>query len=135
MPTTGAQASPVVFHGETAPPAAPVTAIQEAPIRTGGGYMAFIQIVELTTEDYAAVKKVDEAWIAATQGKRTARRQIVGRDRNDPNRYVGLVFFDSYESAMENSALPETQAFAQQYGDVTTSTTFHDLEVIGDVEL
>ena len=36
------------------------------------------------------------------------RRSIVTRDRNDPERHVLIVFFDSYESAMENSNLPET---------------------------
>jgi hypothetical protein len=97
--------------------------------------MAFIQIVESTTDDYAAVKKIDEEWIVATEGKRTARRQIVARDRNDPNRYFALVFFDSYESAMANSTLAETQALAQKYSGATTSLSFHDLDVIADQEL
>src|SRR5215472_11387008 len=94
--------------------------------------MAFIQIVELTTDDYDTVGKIDEAWETATAGKRTARRQIVCRDRNRPDRYLALVFFDSYESAMQNSALPETQEFAAQYAAATKSLAFHDLDVIAD---
>ena len=97
--------------------------------------MGFIQIVEFTTDDYDAVRKIDDEWVAATKGKRTARRQIVGRDRNHPDRYLAIVFFDSYESAMQNSALPETQELASQYGGVTKSVAFHDLDVISDQEV
>jgi hypothetical protein len=97
--------------------------------------MAFIQIVEFTTDDFDSVQKIDDAWEAATEGKRTARRQIVTRDRNNPDRYLALVFFDSYESAMKNSALPETKDFASQYAAVTKSVTFHDLDVVSDQEV
>jgi hypothetical protein len=97
--------------------------------------MGFIQIVEFTTNDFDAVSKVDEGWVAATEGKRTARRQIVCRDRNQRDRYLALVFFDSHESAMENSALPETAQFAEQYAAATTSVSFHDLDVVSDQEL
>ena len=97
--------------------------------------MAFIQIIEFTAEDVEAVRKIDDAWVAATEGKRTARRQIVTRDRNQPDRYRALVFFDSYDSAMQNSALPETQNFASQYDSVTKSVAFHDLDVISDEDL
>jgi len=94
--------------------------------------MAFIQIVEFTTSDFDAVQKIDEEWQKATEGKRTARRQIVTRDRNNPDRYLALVFFDSYESAMENSKLPETETFSKQYQAVTTALSFHDLDVVSE---
>ncbi len=94
--------------------------------------MGFIQVVEFTTDDYDKVRQIDDRWAAATEGKRTARRQIVGRDRNHPDRYLAIVFFDSDESAMQNSALPETQELAGHYGGVTTSIAFHDLDVISD---
>ena len=97
--------------------------------------MGFIQIVEYTTDDHDAVRRIDDQWVTATEGKRTARRQIVGRDRNHPDRYLAIVFFDSYESAMQNSALPETQQFAGEYGRVTKSVAFHDLDVISDEEV
>jgi hypothetical protein len=97
--------------------------------------MGFIQIVEFTTDDYDKVREIDDKWVAATEGRRTARRQIVGRDRNHPDRYLAMVFFDSYESAMHNSALAETQEFAGQYGGATTSVAFHDLDIISDQEV
>jgi hypothetical protein len=97
--------------------------------------VSFVQIVEITAADIDTVRKIDEEWIKATEGKRTARRQIVTRDRNDPERYLALVFFDSYESAMANSSLPETQAFADRYREVTKALNFHDLDVIADQTL
>ena len=61
------------------------------------------------------------------------RRSIVTRDRNDPDRYLIVVFFDSYESAMENSNLPETAEFAEkQMALLDGPPTFHDLDIVED---
>ena len=92
--------------------------------------MAFVQIIDFRTSDIDGIKKSGEEWEAATEGKRTVRRQIVGRDRNDPSRYVIIVFFDSYESAVENSQLPETQASAEKFAALTDEISFVDLDVI-----
>ena len=55
------------------------------------------------------------------------------RDRNDPDRYVLIVFFDSYESAMENSNLPETAEFAEkQTALLEGSPSFSDLDIVED---
>ena len=44
-----------------------------------------------------------------------------------------MAFFDSYESAMENSGLPETQAAAGQYSKISGSPlVFYDLDVLED---
>lgn len=94
--------------------------------------MAFVQIIDFRSSDFDGLQKNNEEWEAATEGKRTVRRQIVGRDRNDPSRYVVIVFFDSYESAMENSQLPETQASAEQFATLTDEVTFLDLDIIED---
>jgi quinol monooxygenase YgiN len=97
--------------------------------------MAFIQIVEARTSDIDAMRAIDAEWEKATEGKRTARRSILTQDRHDPSRYLIIVFFDSYESAMENSNLPETQAFATRWvAAVDGPMTFHDLDVIDDRE-
>ncbi|MBV9356429.1 MAG: hypothetical protein JO023_12985 [Chloroflexi bacterium] len=97
--------------------------------------MAFVQIMEVTAPDIAALQQLNTEWETATEGKRTARRQLVTRDRKNPNRYLILVFFDSYESAMQNSNLPETQAFAQRFQQALGGATFHDLDVISDSAL
>jgi hypothetical protein len=92
--------------------------------------MSFVQIVEFTTTDIDAVHELDEEWMRATEGKRTVTCELVARDRNNPDRYFALVFFDSYESAMRNSELPETQALAAKYREVTQDVAYHDLDVL-----
>ena len=92
--------------------------------------MGFVQMIDLRTDNVDDLKKIDDEWLAATEGKRTIRRQIVTRDRNDPSRLVILVFFDSYESAMENSNLPETQACAEQYAALAQDIKCVDLDVL-----
>ena len=94
--------------------------------------MAFIQIVEMRTKNVDEIMKLDQEWEQATEGKRTLRRAIVGRDRNDPERHVIIAFFDDYESAMKNSNLPETQEFATKQAALAETVQFIDLEVIDD---
>jgi len=94
--------------------------------------MGFIQIIDFRTNDFEAIMKSHEDWLAATEGKRTIRRDILARDRNDPSHYVALAFFDSYESAMENSALPGTQASAAQFAAVSEGLSFIDLDIVLD---
>jgi hypothetical protein len=93
--------------------------------------MAFIQVVEFRTSEIDQIRALEDEWERATEGTRTARRSILTRDRNDPDRYLVLVFFDSYESAMENSNLPETAAFAEkQMPLLDPPPTVLDLDVI-----
>ena len=96
--------------------------------------MSFVQVVEFRTSDLDAVRQADEGWRRASEGKRTVRREILAADRNQPGRYFAIVFFDSYESAMENSKLPVTAEFSQRtmaLGD--GPPTFYNLDVIEDV--
>jgi len=95
--------------------------------------MSFVQVFEFTTSDLDGLRQVDEEWRKATEGKRTVRREIIAADRNNPGRYFGIVFFDSYESAMENSNLPETQALAEKMMALADGQpVFHDLDVLED---
>jgi len=95
--------------------------------------MAFMQIIEFRTADIDGVRQIDDDWRRATEGRRTARRELLARDHSDPNRYFAVVYFDSYESAMENSELPETKALAEQYMKVSDGPpVFYDLDILGD---
>jgi hypothetical protein len=95
--------------------------------------MGFVQMIEFHTGDIEGIRAVDEEWRRATEGKRTVRRQIVAADRNKPGRYFAIVFFDSYESAMVNSGLPETQTVAAKYMALSDGApTFYDLDVVED---
>jgi hypothetical protein len=95
--------------------------------------MAFVQLIEFRAADVEEVRRIDDQWRRATEGKRTARRELLAQDHSDPGRYFAVVFFDSYESAMENSSLPETQAAAEQYQKATTGQpVFYDLDILED---
>lgn len=96
--------------------------------------MAFVQIMDIHTSNFDALLDLDRQWRAATEGKRTLRREVVAQDRSDPNRYLILAFFDSYESAMENSNLPETGEIAGRFGDFTDRpVAFSDFDIIQDL--
>ena len=98
--------------------------------------MTFIQLVDGHSDKIDEIAALAEEYQAATEGKRTGRRFIRMVDRNDPTRFVTAIFFDSYESAMENSNLPETQEFAgKMAGLVNGPVTFHDLDVLEDTEI
>ena len=74
--------------------------------------MAFIQVIELVTTRPDEVEVLVGEWRTQTAGRRTAQRGTFTRDRDQPNTYVQIVEFPSYEDAMANSDLPETASFA-----------------------
>lgn len=76
--------------------------------------MAFVQVIDYETSNRDAVDRVHDEWKKATAGKRNAKRVLRGKYHDDPNRFCDIVFFDSYEDAMRNSDLPETQEFAKK---------------------
>ncbi len=93
--------------------------------------MAFIQVIDFTTSKFDEMQAIDREWEAATDGKRLTRRRIVTQDRDNPDRYVYLVFFDSYEEAMQNSELPETSKFAEKMMSLADGpATFINLDVL-----
>ena len=95
--------------------------------------MSFIQIIETRTKNFDELQALGDRYFEATEGKRTVRRSILTRDRNDPDRYLILVFFDDHESAMQNSNLPETAEFAERQMPLLDGPpTFFDLDVIED---
>jgi quinol monooxygenase YgiN len=93
--------------------------------------MAFIQIIEFTTSRIDDVRAVGEEWEAATKGRRTASRRTITADRDRPGAYVMMIEFPSYEAAMENSALPETNKISEQMQKLTDGPpTFRNLDVV-----
>jgi hypothetical protein len=72
----------------------------------------FVQIIEYQTSKFDEMQKLNDEWLAATEGKRSAARAIDCSDRDQPNTYMTIVEFPSYEEAMKNNDLPETQAMA-----------------------
>jgi quinol monooxygenase YgiN len=95
--------------------------------------MGFIQIIDLHTDKMDELRALDDEWERASAGKRSTRRTLMTRDRDNPDHYMLIVFFDSYESAMENSELPETAALAEKMGALVSGPpTFHNLEIVDD---
>ncbi len=96
--------------------------------------MGFVQIVDYHASDLDAIRAVEARWDEETRGERTARRTFLCQDRADPSHLVNVVFFDSYESAMENSELPKTQELAGEMRRAAQGDpTFLDLEVIDEI--
>jgi hypothetical protein len=94
--------------------------------------MGFVQVIEFRTDRADELLSLDQQWRDATAGKRTLRRSVFARDRNDPDRYVVLAFFDSYEDAMKNSNLPETGEFANKLAALSDTPVFSDFDVVED---
>ncbi len=97
--------------------------------------MGFIQIIEFRTSKIDEMEAVASEWEQATEGKRKAGRRVLCQDRDNPGRYFNIVFFDSYEEAMENSRMPETDTFSRKMmGFADGPPTFYNLDVEDDRE-
>lgn len=97
--------------------------------------MAFIQIIDFRTDRLDEGKALVDEYRAKTEGRRTASRGIMCQDRDDPERYINIVFFESYEAAMKNSAMPETAELAEKLAALSLApATFVNLEVLSDDE-
>jgi hypothetical protein len=91
----------------------------------------FVQIVAYKTSKPAEMKAVADEWEKSTEGKRKTLRRVLCADRDIPGRYFNIVFFDSHEAAMENSALPETDQFSKRMMSFADGpTTFYNLDVV-----
>jgi hypothetical protein len=95
--------------------------------------MGFVQIIEFRSSKIDEMRALGDEWEKAAAGTSKAQRRVMCADRDDPGRYFNIVFFDSYEDAMENSGLPVTQDFSQKMmalGD--GPPTFYNLDVLED---
>ena len=93
--------------------------------------VAFIQLIQFQTDKMEEGKKHVDAYLAATEGRRTVERSILCQDRDKPGHYVNIVFFDSYEDAMKNSEMPETGELAAKLGELSTGPqVFSNLDVV-----
>jgi quinol monooxygenase YgiN len=83
--------------------------------------MTFVQTISFSSSRFDEMQKVMTEWEAAQPPNSTPG--FVGtkvlRDRDNPNAFMVVAEFDSYEAAMENSNKPETGAFAARMGELT----------------
>ena len=98
--------------------------------------MTFIQIIEYDTARPEEVDKLMDEWVAATEGKRTATHEMHTMDRDHAGHYVDIVEFPSYEQAMRNSEMPETQRISGKMQELCSGEPrFLNLEVMRDEAL
>ena len=97
--------------------------------------MSFVQIIEFRTSKIDEIEQVGSEWEAAAGADRKARRRLLCQDRDNAGRFFNIVFFDSYEDAMENSNRPVTQEFsAKMMALADGAPTFYNLDVLEEHE-
>ncbi|CAM5377345.1 ABM domain-containing protein OS=Kitasatospora aureofaciens OX=1894 GN=GCM10010502_66470 PE=4 SV=1 [Kitasatospora aureofaciens] len=98
--------------------------------------MAFVQIIDCRTDRLDDLNQLMDSWVEATNGTRTASHAVVGTDRSDSRHVVEIVEFPSYEEAMRNSRLPQTdRIFREMVALCDAPPTFTDLDVVRDMQL
>ncbi|MFG2295123.1 ester cyclase [Streptomyces sp. NPDC048603] len=98
--------------------------------------MTFVQIIDYKTSRYDDLSDLMDRYVAQSQGKRTVTHSMIGQDREDAEHYVDVVEFPSYEEAMRNSQLPETdKMFREMMSLCDGMPTFTNLDVVRDEQL
>ncbi|MGW1704520.1 ester cyclase [Streptomyces sp. NPDC002206] len=98
--------------------------------------MRFVQVIDCKTERFDDMDRLMDEWVEQTKGSRTATHSLIGKDRSDGAHYVEIVEFPSYEDAVANSKLPETDRIFQEMVALCDETpTFIDLDVVRDEQL
>lgn len=99
--------------------------------------MKFVQIIDFETDRIDEMRQLSEETdqrLAGRSGGPTHR--LVLKDRNQPNRYLVVIEFNSYEEAMANSNDPETTKFAERMAALCTKPpSFVDCDVEAMTEL
>ena len=98
--------------------------------------MAFVQLIEFKTSRIDEFNALLDEWLQVTEGRRTPTRALQTKDRDNPDTYMQIVEFPSYEKAMENSARPETAAFARRLADLCDGEpVFRNLDLVREDQM
>ena len=98
--------------------------------------MTFVQLIDCRTSRFDEMNQLMDTWVEKTRGKRTATHSVIGKDRSDATHFVEIVEFPSFEEAMRNSNLPETERiFREMVALCDGLPTFTDLDVVRDEQL
>ncbi|GAA4046867.1 hypothetical protein [Streptomyces shaanxiensis] len=93
--------------------------------------MKFVQIIDFETDRIDEMRELaheTQQRLADRSGGPT--RRLVLKDRDQTNRYLVVIEFDSYEDAMRNNDDPETTKFAEQMAALCTRPpSFTDCDV------
>ncbi|MCW0216298.1 MAG: DUF1059 domain-containing protein [Pseudonocardia sp.] len=102
-------------------------ALVAAPVDLPEG--AFVQLIDFRTDRIAEFDAIEDEWLAAIGGARTARWSVVSEDRDEPGRYCELVAFPDAEAAERNSKHPATQEIAARLSEMAGTPEFRNLEI------
>ena len=91
-----------------------------------------MQIIEISTDRIDDLTRLEDEWRIAGRGRRTGIGDWLCADRSIPERYFSVNLFASYDAAVANGALPETDALAAKAMQLGTAT-FHDCDVVQDL--
>ncbi|MDT0398460.1 MULTISPECIES: ester cyclase [Streptomyces] len=98
--------------------------------------MTFVQLIDCRTSRFEEMDRLLDQWVEQTRGKRTATHAVVAKDRSNASHVVEIVEFPSYEEAVRNSKLPETDRIFREMTALCDGTpTFTDLDVVRDAQL
>lgn len=98
--------------------------------------MTFVQLIDCKTSRFDDMNRLMDNWVETTKGKRTATHSVIGKDRSDAAHFIEIVEFPSYEDAMRNSNLPETdRIFREMVALCDEMPSFTDLDVVRDEQL
>ncbi|MEU9283352.1 ester cyclase [Streptomyces sp. NPDC048275] len=98
--------------------------------------MTFVQLIDCKTSRFDEMNRLMDTWADQTKGKRTATHNIIGKDRSDASHFIEIVEFTSFDEAMRNSNLPETdKIFREMVALCDEMPTFTDLDVVRDEQL
>ncbi|MET9695717.1 ester cyclase [Streptomyces sp. NPDC006529] len=98
--------------------------------------MTFVQIIDYETRRFDEMNALIDRYAEETAGRRTVTHTLIGKDREAGTHYVDLVEFPSYEDAMRNSQLPETERMFQEMVSLCDGMpTFTNLDVVREQHL
>ena len=91
----------------------------------------FVQIIEYTSSRADELSALSAQWRDGRSGEPGGPDRItVVADRDRPGRFMTIAEFDSYETAMDNSARPDTSQFASRMAALCDGPpTFTNLDV------
>lgn len=99
--------------------------------------MKFVQIVDFQTERLEEMQQlVQEARQRTADRAGGPTHSMLLKDRDNPNRYLALIEFESYEDAMRNSNDPKTTRMAEQMSELSIGErTFTNCDLLEMSEL
>jgi quinol monooxygenase YgiN len=97
------------------------------------GHVKFVQTISYTTTKIDELRALSDRWNAENPQAPGLVGVKVLQDRDRENAFMIVVEFESYDLAMENSARPETGAFANEMSALVDGPpTFGNYDVIDE---